>query len=152
GAPGAMQQMVEAHERAGGGIVVAVEEKPRAETDRYGVIDPGKRNGNMTEVKGIVEKPKPEKAPSTLCVIGRYILPPEIFDELGRKQRGAGNEIQLTDGMARLLGHTPFNAVTTNCERYDCGNKIGFLQANLALGLKRPDIAPELREMLAKLK
>jgi UTP--glucose-1-phosphate uridylyltransferase len=152
GDPGAMQQMVDAHERAGGGIVVAVEEKPRAETNRYGVIDPGKKSGNITEVKGIVEKPVPEKAPSTLCVIGRYILPPEIFVELGRKQRGAGNEIQLTDGMARLLGHTPFHAVTTNCERYDCGNKIGFLQANIAVGLKRPDIAPDLREMLSKLK
>ncbi len=152
GNPGAMQQMVAAHERAGGGIIVAVEEKPRAETNRYGVIDPGNTNGNITEVKGIVEKPSPEKAPSTLCVIGRYILPPEIFDELGKKQRGAGNEIQLTDGMARMLGRTPFHAVTTNCQRYDCGTKIGFLQANLAVGLQRPDIAPGLREVLDKLK
>jgi UTP--glucose-1-phosphate uridylyltransferase len=99
-----------------------------------------------------VEKPNPQDAPSTLCVIGRYILPPEIFIELERRERGAGNEIQLTDAMARLLGRIPFHAVTTTCSRYDCGDKVGFLQANIAVGLQRPDIAPALRRLLAELK
>lgn len=148
GTPGALTQMIKAYEAVGGGIVVAAEEKPREETNRYGVIAPGKRDGNIVEVKGVVEKPKQAEAPSTLCVIGRYILPPTIFVELEKKQRGAGDEIQLTDAMARLLGREPFHAVATTCKRYDCGDKVGFLQANLAVGLARPDIAPELRKAL----
>jgi UTP--glucose-1-phosphate uridylyltransferase len=145
GKPGALKQMVEAYNEIGGGVIVAAEEKPREETQRYGVIDPGRSRGSITEVKGVVEKPKPAEAPSTLCVIGRYILPPEIFAELERRERGAGNEIQLTDAMARLLGRVPFHAVTTTCARYDCGDKIGFLQANIAVALERPDIAPGLQ-------
>jgi UTP--glucose-1-phosphate uridylyltransferase len=152
GTPGALQQMVETYESVGGGIVVAAEEKPREETNRYGVVDPGRTKGNVVEVKGIVEKPAPEKAPSNLCVIGRYILPPEIFGALDRMERGAGNEIQLTDGMAKLLGRVPFHAVQTTCARYDCGDKVGFLHANLAVGLQRPDIAPALRKILASLR
>jgi UTP--glucose-1-phosphate uridylyltransferase len=144
--------MVDAYHEIGGGVIVAAEEKPREETQRYGVINPGRTRGNITEVKGVVEKPRPEDAPSTLCVIGRYILPPEIFIELERRERGAGNEIQLTDAMARLLGRVPFHAVTTSCARYDCGDKVGFLQANIAVGLQRPDIAPALRRLLAELK
>jgi UTP--glucose-1-phosphate uridylyltransferase len=152
GQPGAVAQMIEAYNKVGGGAIVAAEEKPRAETKRYGVIDPGKRNGNITEVKGVVEKPDPEKAPSTLCIIGRYILPPEIFAELDRQERGAGNEIQLTDSMQRLIGRVPFHAVTTTCSRYDCGDKVGFLHANIAVALTRPDIAPQLKPILEKLK
>ena len=152
GKPGALKQMVDAYHEIGGGVIVAAEEKPREETQRYGVIDPGRTRGNITEVKGVVEKPRPQDAPSTLCVIGRYILPPEIFMELERRERGVGNEIQLTDALARLLGHFPFHAVTTSCARYDCGDKIGFLEANIAVGLQRPDIAPALRRLLAKFK
>jgi UTP--glucose-1-phosphate uridylyltransferase len=152
GKPGALKQMVDAYHEIGGGVIVAAEEKPREETQRYGVIDPGRTRGNITEVKGVVEKPRPQDAPSTLCVIGRYILPPQIFIELERRERGAGNEIQLTDAMARLLGHIPFHAVTTSCARYDCGDKVGFLLANIAVGLQRPDIAPALRRLLAELK
>jgi UTP--glucose-1-phosphate uridylyltransferase len=153
GRPGALKQMVDARrEIGGGGIIVAAEEKPREETQRYGVIKPGATRGPVTEVKGVVEKPSPADAPSTLCVIGRYILPAEIFAELDRKERGAGNEIQLTDAMARLLGRVPFHAVTTTCARYDCGDKVGFLQANIAVGLERPDIAPALKRILAALK
>jgi len=151
GTPGALKQMVAAYEKTGG-VVVAAEEKPREETSRYGVIAPGRTKGAVTEVKGVVEKPKPADAPSTLCVIGRYILPPAIFAQLERRERGAGNEIQLTDAMARLLGHVPFHAVTTTCARYDCGDKVGFLQANIAVGLARPDIAPELKAILKSLK
>src|SRR5277367_972741 len=104
--------------------------------------------GNVTEVKGVVEKPDPANAPSRLCIIGRYILQPEIFGELDRREKGAGGEIQLTDAMARLIGRMPFHAVETGCDRYDCGDKVGFLHANVALGLSRADIAPALREIL----
>jgi UTP--glucose-1-phosphate uridylyltransferase len=152
GKPGAVAQMIEAYNKVGGGVIVAAEEKPRAETKRYGVIDPGKKHGNITEVRGVVEKPEPESAPSTLCIIGRYILPPEIFAELDRQERGAGNEIQLTDSMARLIGRVPFHAVETSCARYDCGDKVGFLHANIAVALSRPDIAPQLTAILEKLK
>ena len=152
GTPGALSQMVRAYKEVGGGIIVAAEERPREETRRYGVVDPGERNGDITEVKGIVEKPAPENAPSTLCVIGRYILPPDVFETLGKWERGAGGEIQLTDGMAKLLGRVPFHAVQTRCARYDCGDKVGFLHANIALGLMRPDIAPALRAILERLK
>src|SRR5262249_27065408 len=122
GKPGALKQMVDAYNKVGGGVIVAAEEKPREQTQRYGVIKPGATQGHITEVKGVVEKPAPADAPSTLCIIGRYILPAEIFAELDRRERGAGNEIQLTDAMARLLGRTPFHAVTTSCTRYDCGD------------------------------
>lgn len=148
GTPGALSQMMAAYNRVGGGIIVAAEEKAREETKRYGVVDPGTRNGNATEVKGVVEKPDPAKAPSTLCIIGRYILQPEIFAELDRQERGAGNEIQLTDSMARMIGRMPFHAVKTDCTRFDCGDKVGFLHANVAVGLSRPDIAPALKAIL----
>ena len=148
GTPGALSQMIKAYDAVGGGIIVAAEEKSREETKRYGVVDPGATKGNTTEVRGVVEKPDPAKAPSTLCVIGRYILQPEIFAELDRQERGAGNEIQLTDSMAKMIGRMPFHAVRTDCARFDCGDKVGFLHANLAVGLSRPDIAPSLRAIL----
>ena len=151
GKTGALTQMIAVYNQVGGGIVVAAEEKPLEETKRYGVIAPGAAKANTVEVKGIVEKPKPADAPSRLCVIGRYILQPEIFAELERREKGAGGEIQLTDSMARLIGRMPFNAVKTDCERYDCGDKIGFLQANVAVGLKRSDIASHLRDFLNKM-
>ena len=148
GKPGALSQMMTAYRNVGGGNIVAAEEKAREETKRYGVVDPGTTKGNATEVKGLVEKPDPARAPSNLCIIGRYILQPEIFAELGRQERGAGNEIQLTDSMAKLIGKMPFHAVTTDCKRFDCGDKVGFLTANIAIGLSRPDIAPQLKAML----
>ena len=148
GKPSGLAQMVEAYHRVHGGCIVAAEERPREETKRYGVVDPGKKHGNATEVKALVEKPDPANAPSTLCIIGRYILQPEIFTELDKQERGAGGEIQLTDAMARLIGHMPFHAVQTTCARFDCGDKVGFLQANIAVGLQRPDIAPALRTVL----
>lgn len=148
GEPGGLSQMMKAYNEVGGGIVVAAEEKPLEEVKRYGVIDPGATEGNITEVKGLVEKPKPAKAPSRLCIIGRYILQPEIFAELDRHETGAGGEIQVTDSMARLIGRMPFHAVKTTCARYDCGDKVGFLQANIAIALRRPDIAPAIKAML----
>ncbi|HTO41803.1 MAG TPA: UTP--glucose-1-phosphate uridylyltransferase GalU [Rhizomicrobium sp.] len=150
GSKGALSQMMDAYHAVGGGVVVAAEKKPHDEVSRYGVIDPGKTNGNVTEVRGIVEKPSIEKAPSDLCIIGRYILQPEIFGELDRQEAGTGGEIQLTDSMVHLIGQMPFHAVTTDCQRYDCGDKVGFLEANIAVGLSRPDIAPALRALLKK--
>lgn len=147
GKPGALKQLVDVYAKVGG-CVVAVEEVPQEKTSRYGIVDPGERNGDVTAVKGVVEKPSPEQAPSTLGVIGRYILQPEVFAELDRKTIGAGGEIQLTDSMAKLIGRMPFHAVKTACARYDCGEKLGFLKANIAVGLTRPDITQELRQFL----
>jgi len=151
GRPGALSQMVMAYREVGGGIIVAAEEKPQSEVKRYGVVAPGAQKGNITEVRGVVEKPDPAKAPSNLCVIGRYILQPEIFGILDKQERGAGNEIQLTDAMAQMIGKAPFHAVKTDCARYDCGDKVGFLHANIAVGLSRPDIAPQLSKILKAL-
>lgn len=148
GRPGALSQMVMAYRDVGGGNIVAAEEKPHHEVKRYGVVDPGAVRGNATEVKGLVEKPDPANAPSNLCIIGRYILQPEVFAILDKQERGAGNEIQLTDAMAQMIGTMPFHAVKTDCARYDCGDKVGFLHANLAVGLSRPDIAPQLKTIL----
>lgn len=145
GKPGAMAQMIASYHQVGGGCILAAEEKPLEEVRRYGVIAPGAKNGKATEVTALVEKPAPENAPSRLCIIGRYILQPEIFDILARNEKGAGGEIQLTDAMARLIGKMPFHAVETSCARYDCGDKVGFLTANLAVALSRPDIAPGLK-------
>lgn len=147
GSPGALKQLVDVYKQIGG-CVVAVEEVPREKTNRYGIVDPGKRDGNVIAMNGVVEKPSPEQAPSTLGVIGRYILQPEVFAELDRKTVGAGGEIQLTDSMAKLIGRMPFHAVVTACSRYDCGEKLGFLKANIAVGLTREDIAQELKQFL----
>jgi UTP--glucose-1-phosphate uridylyltransferase len=151
GKPGALSQMIASYNHVGGGIIVAAEEKPKNEIKRYGVVNPGETKGNATEVKGVVEKPATGTEPSNLCIIGRYILQPEIFGILDRQERGAGNEIQLTDAMAQMIGKTPFHAVKTDCARYDCGDKVGFLHANLAVGLSRPDIAPQLKTILKAL-
>ena len=148
GKPGALSQMIASYNQVGGGIIVAAEEKPKDEIKRYGVVKPGQKTGNATEVLGMVEKPATGTEPSNLCVIGRYILQPEIFSILDRQERGAGNEIQLTDAMAQMIGKTPFHAVKTDCARFDCGDKVGFLHANIAVGLSRPDIAPALRDIL----
>jgi UTP--glucose-1-phosphate uridylyltransferase len=144
---GCLSQMVEAY-RETGGCVIAVQDVPRAETRRYGTIDPAGEHGRMVAIKGIVEKPEPEKAPSTLCVIGRYILTPNVFEELERKERGAGNEIQLTDALARVIGTTPFHGYRFEGQRFDCGDKVGFLHANVAVALSRADVGGPLRELL----
>ena len=151
GKPGALKQMVDAYYEAGGGAVIAAEERPLSEISRYGVVTPGAVKGNIIEVKGVVEKPAPDKAPSRLRIVGRYILPSEIFAELDRQEQGAGGEIQLTDSMQRLIGRHPFHAVNAHCAWYDCGDKVGFLHANIAVGLERPDIAPALKAILAGL-
>jgi UTP--glucose-1-phosphate uridylyltransferase len=148
GRPGALKQMVDAYAELGGNIVCA-EEVPADKTGSYGIITPGETKGAATEVRGLVEKPKPEEAPSRLGVIGRYILQPEVMAILGRGKRGAGGEIQLTDGMAGLIGQQPFHALTVNAVRHDCGDKAGFVLANLAIALDRDDLRPRIEEYLA---
>jgi UTP--glucose-1-phosphate uridylyltransferase len=150
GKPGCLAQMVEAYNKVGGNIV-CVEDVPPERTASYGIVDPGAQDGRLTEVRGLVEKPKPDEAPSTLGVVGRYILQPEVMAILDAKETGAGGEIQLTDAMAKLIGTQPFHGVTVDAERHDCGDKIGFVKANLALALHRDDVGPAIREYLAGL-
>lgn len=131
-----------------GGNVVAVSEVPHEQTNRYGIIAVGETKGYTVEVTGLVEKPKPEDAPSNLSIIGRYVLLPEVIEHLARMERGAGNEVQLTDAMAKMIGHTPFHGLKFEGKRFDCGDKIGFLEAQIAFSLARPDLAPAVREFL----
>ncbi len=150
GSPGCMKQMVEAYNEVGGNLI-SVLEVPRAEVSSYGVIAPGTSNGALTEVKGLVEKPRIEDAPSNLIISGRYILQPEVMRVLEGQEKGAGGEIQLTDAMAQMIGHQPFHAVTFAGKRYDCGSKTGYVEATLALALQRPDMADEVRRMATRL-
>ena len=150
GSPGCLAQMVAAYERVGGNIICA-QEVPAERTASYGIITPGQSDGALTEVRGLVEKPKPDEAPSNLAVVGRYILQPEVMETLGRQEKGAGGEIQLTDAMASLIGTQPFHGVTFDGERHDCGDKTGFVIANLALALKRDDVGPAVKAFLAGL-
>jgi len=144
GSPGCMKQMVEAYNRLGGNLI-SVLEVPREAVSSYGVIAPGKSEGDVTEVLGLVEKPRVADAPSNLIISGRYILQPEVMRTLESQEKGAGNEIQLTDAMARMIGSQPFHAVTFAGKRYDCGSKAGYVQANLAIALEREDMADEIR-------
>ena len=150
GSPGALKQLLDAYAMLGGNIVCA-SEVPAEKTASYGIITPGARNGSATEVLGLVEKPAPADAPSRLAVVGRYILQPEVMAILERGERGAGGEIQLTDAMAGLIGKQPFHAVAADAVRHDCGDKAGFVLANLAIALDRPDLAPKIEEFLANL-
>ncbi|OJY76196.1 MAG: UTP--glucose-1-phosphate uridylyltransferase [Rhodospirillales bacterium 70-18] len=131
-----------------GGCVVAVTEVPHAQTNRYGILDIGADDGKLVEVRGLVEKPKPEDAPSDLSIIGRYVLRPEVMTYLSRMERGAGNEVQLTDAMAKLIGQVPFHGLRYEGKRFDCGDKIGFLEAQIAFALKRADMGPAVRTFL----
>jgi UTP--glucose-1-phosphate uridylyltransferase len=148
-----LKQMIEVYEQVGGNVV-AVEDVAREETARYGVLDVGQDDGHLAEVRGLVEKPDPAAAPSTLSVIGRYLLMPEVFEYLGRMQKGAGGEIQLTDAMAELIGKAPFHGLRFEGRRFDCGSKLGFLQATIAFALTRDDLrdglAAFLEEMVGK--
>jgi UTP--glucose-1-phosphate uridylyltransferase len=150
GSPGCMAQMVAEYNRVGGNLL-SVLEVPRDQVSSYGVIAPGAAQGKLTEVRGLVEKPAVEAAPSNLIISGRYILQPEVMHVLAAQEKGAGGEIQLTDAMAQMIGTQPFHAVTFDGARYDCGSKIGYLEANLAVALKRPDMAGEVRAMAMRL-
>jgi len=145
-----LKQMVAAYDRVGGNIL-AVMEVPHDHTDRYGIITPGKADGLLTEMTGMVEKPRPADAPSRLAAVGRYILQPEVMRVLSAHKRGAGGEVQLTDSMAELIGKQPFHGFTYTGRRFDCGDKAGHINANIALALERPDIGPEVRAFIATL-
>jgi UTP--glucose-1-phosphate uridylyltransferase len=144
-----LAQMIEAHAEVGGNLA-AVMEVPREHTDRYGILDVVDDDGRLAKARGLVEKPKPQEAPSTLSIIGRYILDPEVFVELDRQEPGAGGEIQLTDAMARTIGRVPFHGLRFTGTRFDCGSKAGFLEANIVFALGRPDLRAEVREILRR--
>jgi len=146
-----LAQMVDAYEREEGNYV-AVMDVPREHTSRYGILDIEEDDGRIVRTRGVVEKPEPAKAPSTLSIIGRYILQPEVFDHLSHTERGAGGEIQLTDALARLIGRNnrPFLGLRFEGRRFDCGDKAGFLEANIAFALARPDMAKAVRQILSE--
>ena len=148
--PSCTAQLVAAHERTGGNVV-AVMDVPREQTRNYGIAAVKGEKDNLAAVTGLVEKPKPEEAPSTLAIIGRYVLTPEVFDHLDRHETGAGGEIQLTDAMARMIGNQPFHALRYGGQRYDCGSRIGFLEANVAVALHREDTKADTRALLGRL-
>ena len=140
-----MKEMVDAYD---GGNMVAVMDVPRDQTGAYGIVTPGKTHGQKVDIAGLVEKPLPADAPSTTAVVGRYIISPSVFDTLGLLEQGAGGEIQLTDALAKQIGTAPFTGLHFSGERFDCGSKVGFLQANIAFGLDNPDMADALQEWL----
>ena len=144
-----LAQMVDAHAELGGNMV-AVMDVPRDETQRYGILDVVEEDGRLVRAKGLVEKPSPDEAPSTLSIIGRYILQPEVLQELDRQEVGTGGEIQLTDAMARTIGRLPFNGYRFEGRRYDCGDKAGFLEATVAFALARDDLGEAMREIIAR--
>ena len=142
-----LKQLADAYHQTGGSVV-AVTEVPREHTNRYGILKIGEDDGRMVEVTGLVEKPKPEDAPSNLSIIGRYVLTADVMQHLSKLERGAGNEVQLTDAMAKMIGHGPFHGLRYEGRRFDCGDKIGFLEAQIAFALERPDLGPAVREFL----
>ncbi len=145
-----LKQMIEAYDKVGGNML-AVVDVPREQTNRYGILDPESDDGKLVKVKGMVEKPEPKHAPSNISVIGRYILQPEIFGFLEEKRTGAGGEIQLTDSMARLLDQQDFHGLRFDGTRYDCGNKVGFIEANVAFALSHPIMGGDVRAALRKI-
>ena len=145
-----LKQMMEAYDEVGGNVVGVVD-VPRDQTNRYGILDVESDDGRLAKIKGLVEKPEPAKAPSTLSVIGRYILQPEIFEELEAKKIGQGGEIQLTDSMAKLIGKQPFHGVRYTGTRYDCGDKVGFIEANVAFALAHPEMGEAVRTAVQKI-
>jgi UTP--glucose-1-phosphate uridylyltransferase len=150
-----LKQMVDEYNKTGGNLV-AVMDVPREHTDRYGILKIGQEKGRTIEVKGLVEKPKPDVAPSTLSIIGRYILQPEVMEHLAAQEVGAGGEVQLTDAMAKMIGKAPFHGFRFAGRRFDCGDKAGFIEANIAYALEHPATGKAVKESVlafaAKLK
>ncbi len=144
-----LKQIIDSYYEVGGNFM-AVQEVPPQHTHRYGIIVPGESTGQRTEIKSMIEKPKAGTAPSNLAIIGRYILQPEIFDILENLGEGPGGEIQLTDGMAKLMKTQPFHAFRFDGIRFDCGDKLGWLEANLAFALARPEMRSEVQDFLKK--
>ena len=142
-----VKEMVDAYK---GGNMVAVMDVPHEQTGSYGIVKPGANDGRIVQVEGLVEKPDPSSAPSNIAVVGRYIITPEVFETLAAQERGAGGEIQLTDALAKQIGKAPFSGVRFSGERFDCGSKLGFLQANVAFGLNNDAMRDQLRDWLGE--
>ena len=140
-----VREMVEAYTD---GNMVAVMDVPREQTGAYGIVTPGNDDGRVVQIDGLVEKPHPDDAPSTIGVVGRYIITPAVFDTLAEQERGAGGEIQLTDALAKQIGKASFDGLRFSGERFDCGSKLGFLQANVAFALQKDEMADDLRNWL----
>lgn len=151
GPEGCLKQMVNVYNECGGNVI-AVQEVAREETKNYGIVDTDEGNQGLVRVNGLVEKPNPEEAPSTLSVTGRYILQPQIFDYLAAFETGAGGEIQLTDAMARLIGEQPFHALRFEGKSYDCGSRLGFIEANIVYGMDDPKIGKEVKNIIRRYK
>ena len=142
-----VKEMVDAYKA---GNMVAVMDVPHEQTGSYGIVTPGADDGRIVRVEGLVEKPDPSSAPSTIAVVGRYIITPEVFETLAAQERGAGGEIQLTDALAKQIGKAPFSGVRFSGERFDCGSKLGFLQANVAFSLNNDAMRDQLRDWLSE--
>ncbi|WP_424814092.1 UTP--glucose-1-phosphate uridylyltransferase GalU [Roseococcus sp. YIM B11640] len=143
------KQLADAYNETGGNVV-AIEEVPMERVNKYGVLDVEKDMGKLVSVKGLVEKPPIDQAPSNLTIIGRYVLMPEVIGHLAKMEKGAGGEVQLTDGMAKLIGKQPFHGVRYEGRRFDCGDKVGFLEAQIAFAMKRPELAEQVKGFLGK--
>ena len=146
---GALAQMVEAHARTGGHMVATME-VPRQDVSKYGVLDVARRDGALTRALGMVEKPRPDVAPSTEAVVGRYLLDPCIFDRLAHAAPGAGGEIQLTDAINADAARLPIHGYRFAGERFDCGSQTGYVAATIAYALDRPELAAVLRQTLGR--
>jgi len=145
--PPCLKQLIDVHAEKGGNLV-AVTEVPDDHTNRYGILDVESDDGRVAKASGMVEKPEPENAPSRLANIGRYILDPSVFDHLDKQQTGSGGEIQLTDAIDATTDSVPFHGVRFEGDRFDCGDKVGFLAANVAFALKRPNMAERVRDAM----
>lgn len=145
-----LAEMIEVYETHGGNVV-SLMEVPDAHTPWYGIVEPGNSSGRLVEIRGLVEKPAPADAPSNLAIVGRYVLQPSIMHHLSQAKTGAGDEIQLTDSMMKMVGEVPFNGLRLEGTRYDCGTKAGFLTAGIAYALMRDDMATEVREQVGRL-
>ena len=144
-------QMLKIHEKTSGGSVLALEKVPKKEVFKYGVIDFQKKKDNYFQIKNLIEKPHPSKAPSNLTVVGRYILNYKVFDLLEKQKKGHGNEIQLTDSLISLIKKPGLYGLEFDGNRYDCGNKLGFIEANVNFGLKDKNISKNLKNLLRKI-
>jgi len=144
---GCMKQMIDVYNETGGNLI-AVEDVPIETVDQYGIVEPGTENGKAIEVKGLVEKPNPADAPSQMSVIGRYILQPEVFEHLGKHEKGAGGEIQLTDALDKLIKEQAFNAMRFDGKTHDSGNRLGFITANLAYAIDDDKIGKDVEQMI----
>ncbi|HBR70002.1 MAG TPA: UTP--glucose-1-phosphate uridylyltransferase, partial [Rhodospirillaceae bacterium] len=145
-----LSQMVKAYNKTGGNLV-GVMDVPREDTRKYGILDVRSDDGKLADIKGLVEKPDPKDAPSTLSIIGRYILQPEIFEKLSVFEKGAGGEIQLTDAMAKMIGAQPFHGLRFDGRRYDCGHHLGFIEANIAFSMQNANIGAQVKEIIEEI-